>query len=89
MVTNAPGPAPNSNIRSFESNITSGRLGAVQWFTDPALTSVIIKNLTGASGSLPQYYQVLLRVKYKDSVPVESAYVLYRELHAASHPSKK
>ena len=89
LVTNAPGPAPNSDIRIFESNITSARLGAVQWFTDNALASVITKKLAGVSGTLPQYYQVLLRVKYKDAVPVESAYVLHRELHAASYTSKK
>ena len=89
VVTNAPGPAPNSDIRIFESNITSARLGAVQSFTDNALASVITKKLAGASGVLPQYYQVLLRVKYKDSVPVESAYVLHRELHAASYTTKK
>ncbi len=89
VVTNAPGPAPNSDIRIFESNITSGRLGAVQWFTDNALASVITKKLAGTSGTLPQYYQILLRVKYKDSVPVESAYVLHRELHATSYTSKK
>ena len=89
VVTNAPGPAPNSDIRIFESNITSARLGAVQSFTDDALAAVIIKKLAGASGTLPHYYQVLLRVKYKDSVPVESAYVLHRELLAATTMSKK
>jgi hypothetical protein len=84
VVTNAPGPAPNSNIRSFESNITSGRLGAVQWFTDEALASILVDKLSSASGSLPQYYQVLLRVKYKDAVPVETSYVLHSELRMRS-----
>lgn len=89
VVTNAPGPAPNSDIRIFESNITTGRLGAVQWFTDDALAAVITRKLASAAGTLPHYYQVLLRVKYKDSVPVESGYVLHRELLAATTTSQK
>jgi hypothetical protein len=89
VVTNVPGPAPNSIVRSFESNVTSGRLGAVQWFTDEALAPILVNKLAPASGRLPQYYQVLLRVKYKDAVPVETSYVLYRELHMGHSPVGK
>ena len=33
-----------------------------------------------ASGHIPQYFQVLLKVKYKGGVPTETAYLLHREL---------
>jgi hypothetical protein len=35
-----------------------------------------------SNGTLPQYYQVLLRVKFKDNVPIETSYVLHHELTA-------
>lgn len=80
VVTQGPGPSANSNVLSFESNITSARLGAVQWFTDMDLGAKLVARLQGSGGKLPRYYQVVLRVKYKDSIPVESAYVAHREL---------
>jgi hypothetical protein len=80
VITQGPGPSANSNILSFESAITSARLGAVQWFTDMDLGSKLLARLKGSAGKLPRYYQVVIRVKYKDSIPVESAYVAHREL---------
>jgi len=80
VITVGPGPSASSNILSFESNITTARLGAVQWFTDAELASKLVAKLQDSSGKLPRYYQVVIRVKYKDSIPVESAYVAHREL---------
>ena len=52
VVTNAPGPAPNSDVRIFESNITSARLGAVQSFTDDALAASHYQEACGHFGHL-------------------------------------
>jgi hypothetical protein len=53
----------------------------VQWFTDPTLARLLVAKLKEASGGqMPRYYQVLLRVKFRDDVPTETAYVLSREL---------
>ena len=81
VVTQAPGPSAKSFIRYFESNVTSARLGAVQWFTEAELGSTLLKKLKGPTGKLPAYYEVVIRVKYKDAIPIESAYVTHRELH--------
>ena len=86
VITVAPGPS-NSNILSFESNITSARLGAVQWFTDAELASKLILKLQGPASRVPRYYQVVIRVKFKDSIPVESAYVAHRELQLTRAPN--
>ena len=82
VVTQAPGPSANSYIRYFESNVTSARLGAVQWFTEAELGSTLLKKLKGPTGKLPAYYEVVIRVKYKDAIPIESAYITHRELHS-------
>ena len=80
LISHAPGPLGNTNIQSFTSNRTWGREGAIQAFTDPALASTIVNKLRRASGELPRYYQVVLRVKFHDGVPTEIAYVLHRDL---------
>ena len=65
---------------------TTGRLGAVQWFTDATHAAELVQKMKGRDGLLPRYYQVLLKVKFKDNVPIETAYVLHHELTV--HPSK-
>ena len=50
--------------------------------TDPNLAQVLVATLKKASeGQMPRYYQVLLKVKFRDDIPTETTYVLSREIH--------
>jgi hypothetical protein len=81
LITRLPGPRGNGNVESFTSNCSAGYLGAVQWLLDPASTRFLASQLKDpATGRLPKYFQVLLKVKFKDEVPTEATYVLSREL---------
>jgi hypothetical protein len=81
LVTHLPGPLRSSEVESFTSSRSAGYVAAVQWFTDPNLARLLVANLKKASGGqMPRYYQVLLRVKFRDDIPTETTYVLSREL---------
>ena len=81
LVTHVPGPLRNNDVESFTSSRSAGYVAAVQWFTDPALARVLVAKLSEAAGGrMPRYYQVILRVKFRDDVPTETSYVLSREL---------
>jgi len=81
LITHVPGPNGQSDIESFTSNRSAGYLAAVQWFTDPNLAQTLLQNLKKATGGrTPQYYQVLLKVHFRDGVPTETEYVIGREL---------
>ena len=80
LITRIPGPGGASEVLSFTSNQTSGRLAAVQWFTDGANARTLVENLKRPSGQIPRYYQVLLRFRFKDGVPIETSYVLHHAL---------
>jgi hypothetical protein len=81
LVTHLPGPLRNNDVESFTCSRSAGYVAAVQWFTDPALAQLLTAKLKQASGGqMPRYYQVLLRVKFRDDVPTETTYVLSREL---------
>jgi hypothetical protein len=81
LVTHVPGPLGSNDVESFTSSRSAGYVAAVQWFTDPKLASLLVSRLKAASGGqMPRYYQVLLRVKFRDDVPTETTYVLSREL---------
>jgi len=39
-----------------------------------------LAKLRKPSGEIPRYYQLVLKVKYKDAVPTDISYVTHREL---------
>ncbi|MEI9975113.1 MAG: hypothetical protein WDO73_25500 [Ignavibacteriota bacterium] len=44
--------------------------------------------MKNSAGQIPRYYQVLLRVKFKDSVPTETSYVLHHDLSGSGGVAK-
>jgi hypothetical protein len=88
LITQAPGPNGNGNVASFASNISSGTLAAVQWFSDPGLAASVADRILDRSGRTPTYYQIALRVRYKGGVPTQTTYLLHREIHSAAAVGK-
>jgi hypothetical protein len=80
LVSHAPGPLGNTIVQSFTSTRTWGRAGAIQAFTDPALARGLADKLRRKSGGLPNYYQIVLRVRFTDGIPTDVSYVLHRDL---------
>jgi len=80
LVSHTPGPLGTGDIQTFNSNHSPGVQGAVQWFTDPAFTRQLTSKLRKPDGSLPRYFQLVLKIKYRDAVPTEISYVTHREL---------
>ncbi|MEO8100523.1 MAG: hypothetical protein ABI811_22685 [Acidobacteriota bacterium] len=80
IVTHIAGPSGAGDMTSFTSMRTPGRLGAVQWFTDAAAAKELIGHLKNSTGKVPRNYQVLLRVKFRDSVPTQTSYVTHHIL---------
>jgi hypothetical protein len=80
LVTHLPGPLRTTDIVSFTSNRTPGRLAAVGWFTNPEYAHTLVAKLRKPNGQIPRYYQLVLKVKYKAGVPTETTYVLHHEL---------
>ena len=81
LVTHLPGPLGSNDVDSFTSNRSAGYVAAVQAFADPTSAKSLVKKLKASSGgNMPRYYQVVLRVRFRDDVPTETTYVLGREL---------
>jgi len=83
LVSHAPGPLANTDVMSFSGRSGSGMIGAVAWFVEPASAKELIAKLRKPSGEIPRYYQVVLKVRFQDGVPLETSYVLHRELRAS------
>jgi len=88
LISHAPGPLGIGDVASFTSGTSPGRLSAVQWLTDPALARTLAQKLTASDGRIPRYYQVLVKTKFKDAVPMETSYVLHRSLAQTARGSR-
>jgi len=78
LVSRALGPLGKTNFESFTSSRTWGRQGAIQAFTDPTLARILFDHIKTPSGELPRCFQIVLKVKFRDAVPVDVSYVMHR-----------
>jgi hypothetical protein len=80
LVSHLAGPRRNTDIFVFTSKNAFGYLGAVQAFTDPVFARTLAAELHRATGEIPRYYQLVLKVRFKEQVPTETTVVLARAL---------
>jgi len=86
LISSLPGLYGNGSILYFEGNQIASVMGAVQAMTDPDLASQLVARLKRPDGTLPRYYQVVLRVRAMDETPVDISYVAHRELTISKRP---
>jgi hypothetical protein len=86
LISSLPGLYGNGSILYFEGNQIASVMGAVQAMTDPDLASQLVSRLKTKDGTLPRYYQVVLKVKAMDETPVDISYVAHRELTISKRP---
>ena len=89
LVSALPGPVGNTRIGSFSSNRFWGNAGAIEAFTSPVFARMIVGKLKAELKRVPQYYQVLLKVKYRDGVATDVSYVTGREISAVSSAARR
>jgi hypothetical protein len=80
LITHIPGPLGRSDILSFSSNRNAGTLAAVEWFTNPDLVRVLASKIKKSTGTLPLFYQIVLKVRYQDAVPTDVSMVAHAEI---------
>jgi hypothetical protein len=82
LITHIPGPLGRSDILSFSSNRNAGTLAAVEWFTNPDLVRILASKIRKTNGTLPRFYQVVLKVRYQDAVPTDVSFVAHAEIQS-------
>ncbi len=80
LISRVPAMNGPGAILMLSGNQISSIMGGVKAFTSPSTAQMLVSRLKYGSGSVPKYFQVVLKVKAMDDVPVEISYVLHREL---------
>jgi hypothetical protein len=80
LISNLPGLYGNGKILYLSGNTIASVMGAVQALTDPDLARQLVSSLQTPGGSLPRFYQVVLKVRAMDDTPIDISYLFHREL---------
>jgi hypothetical protein len=80
LISNLPGLYGNGKILYLSGNTIASVMGTVQALTDPDLARQLVRSLKAPNGSVPRFYQVVLKVKAMDDTPIDISYLFHREL---------
>jgi hypothetical protein len=80
LITHVPGLYGNGDILYLSGNQVSSTLAAVRAITDATLARALVAKLKRPDGTLPRFYQMVLRIQSMDSMPVEISYMFHRDL---------
>ena len=81
VISQFPGPLGNTGLATFCSNRSWGDTGAIQFLTDPSFARIAFDKIRGGSDKkIGRYFQILIRVKFRDGVVTDVSYVLHRAL---------
>lgn len=83
LVSHFPGLNGNGELLYFSGNKIPAVMGAVQAFTDPAFARTLVARMKTSAGDLPHFYQVVLKVRSMDDMPIDISYVFHRDLSTA------
>lgn len=84
LISHVPGLYGNGDILYLSGNQISSTQAAVRALTDPTLARALVSKLRSPDGSVPRFYQVVLRVQSMDSMPIEISYMFHRNLSPRS-----
>jgi hypothetical protein len=85
VVIAMPGPFGQGEVLGFTANSPTACLGAIRCFTDAGLARALLDTLRQKGAALPRYYEVMLKVSYENSMPVQISYVAHSELRVAGN----
>lgn len=86
LISHVPGLYGHGDILYLSGNQISSTLAAVRALTDPTLARALIAKLKAPDGTVPRFYQMVLRVQSMDSMPIEISYMFHRDLSRSGKP---
>ena len=88
LVSHLPGLYGNGDFLFLSGNQAASVMAAVKTFTDPMLARALVNSLKTPAGTLPHYYQAVLRVRSMDEMPVDISTLFHRDLAAKEAAAK-
>ncbi|MCX6625131.1 MAG: hypothetical protein NTY38_29540 [Acidobacteria bacterium] len=78
LISSTPGLSGQGRLLILAGNASADTTAAAQWLTQPERARQLAAHLRLPSGKLPRSFQIVLKVRFKNGVPIESSYVMHR-----------
>ena len=85
LISLTPGLSGVGELLVIAGNASADTFAAAEWLTQPWHAKELVNRLRTPSGEIPKYYQVVLKVAFKQGIPVQSSYVFH---HVLSGPEQ-
>ena len=86
LITRTLGPSGVGEFLVIAGNASPDTFAAAEWLTQPWRVRQLVARLRSPSGAVPRYFQVVLKVEFKQGIPLQSSYVFH---HVLPDPSLK
>ncbi|HEY7333671.1 MAG TPA: hypothetical protein VH639_02225 [Bryobacteraceae bacterium] len=80
LISHEPGLVEKGELLYFSGNQVPAVMGAVQAFTDANFAKTLVAKMKLPGGGLPHFYQLVLKVRSMDDMPIDFTYVFHKEL---------
>jgi len=82
LITHGPGVAGRGDVLYLSGSDASSPTAGVEALTDPPLARSLVEKMRKPDGTLPRYYQIVLKVRSMDGTPIEITYLMHKVLAA-------
>jgi hypothetical protein len=86
LISLMPGPSGAGHLLTIAGNGSPDTLAAAEWLTQPWRAKELVNRMRNGSAEMPRYFQVVLKVSFKQGIPVESSYVFHHVLTGTRTP---
>jgi len=77
LISRLPGISGVGELLILAGNASPDTLAAAEWLTQPWRAKELVARLRTARGTIPRYFQVVIKVGFKQGIPVSSSYVFH------------
>jgi hypothetical protein len=86
VISRSPGLSGVGELLVIAGNASPDTFAAAQWLTETRRARELVRHLLTPTGELPRYFQAVIKVSFRQGVPVESSYVFH---HTQGEPAKR
>ncbi|WP_031499124.1 hypothetical protein [Bryobacter aggregatus] len=80
LISRTPGLSGEGEFLIMAGNASPDTYAAADWMTNPKRAKELTDRLRGKNGKIPRYFQAVIRVEFKQGIPVQSSYVYHHVL---------
>lgn len=84
LISRTPGLSGAGELLVIGGNASPDTMAAAEWLTQPERAKELVKRLRTQSGTVPRYFQAVIKVAFRQGTPVQSTYVYHHEVTEAA-----